>query len=294
MAEKRNWTDASKNVIPGLVHQAFSKGSHHHTSIPALKSFELNDDGNVEVEWEARGSSVYKVAARGALKLASWDAGNAPRYKGLVVKCSCPDGARRYVVALERGTLVLCKHAYAALETVVDTEAEKQLVVTIRERKELKAAEEAKAKKQQGEEMPGERERLEYGMSKMSSSQIIAILRKAIGSVDGLQNVGAIFTRNVMPPKQAKHCARCKEDYGPQFVEDNVCRIYHPSEATRTMWDGSKKSWEHCERCGGNFDLDGFHSWGRNDVSDDGDYCFEGEHTSDQEEVGVEGRDGDV
>ena len=37
----------------------------------------------------------------------------------------------------------------------------------------------------------------------------------------------------------------------------------------------------HCRRCGKDFGLDGFHSWGkrgRNDPEEEGDYCFETTH----------------
>eukprot|EP00563_Minutocellus_polymorphus_P020753 CAMPEP_0197715744 /NCGR_PEP_ID=MMETSP1434-20131217/856_1 /TAXON_ID=265543 /ORGANISM="Minutocellus polymorphus, Strain CCMP3303" /LENGTH=70 /DNA_ID=CAMNT_0043299953 /DNA_START=29 /DNA_END=242 /DNA_ORIENTATION=- len=52
------------------------------------------------------------------------------------------------------------------------------------------------------------------------------------------------------------------------------------------MWDTSKKSWEHCRRCGKDFALDGFHSWGkrrRDDPETEGPYCYETTHVPGKE-----------
>ena len=84
-----------------------------------------------------------------------------------------------------------------------------------------------------------------------------------------------------MPTKRTVICGRCEKEYDPQVSGDNVCREEHPYDFVKTMWDGSKKSWSHCRRCGKDFGLDGFHSWGkrgRNDPEEEGDYCFETTH----------------
>lgn len=88
--------------------------------------------------------------------------------QGLNVSCSCPDGQRQALVSRTRGRLIVCKHAAAALESVLDAnpvEEEKRQQHQAKKRREREhAAKEQECKRQrqlQDEQLPGERERLE-------------------------------------------------------------------------------------------------------------------------------------
>ena len=137
-------------------------------------------------------------------------------------------------------------------------------------------------RQQQKEMMPGERERIEYGLENLNAKEVIKALKEKVKSVEGLKAVAAVFSNDVMPLPQMKHCVRCNKDYDDQFPEQCVCRIMHPEHCTSEMWDGSKKSWEECERCGKSFNCSGFHHWDRRAVEDEGVWCFEGGHTNDE------------
>jgi hypothetical protein len=43
---------------------------------------------------------------------------------GVKVTCSCPDGQRQAALALSQNKSIVCKHGAAALESVLDVEAE--------------------------------------------------------------------------------------------------------------------------------------------------------------------------
>ena len=159
------------------------------------------------------------------------------------------------------------------------------------ERKKLaaKAAKEAEKRQKyleeqrtvQNRDMPGERERIEYGLSKRSNDDIVKLVKGASKTVEGLEALTQIFPKELMPAKRTVVCGRCEKEYDPQVPGDNVCREEHPYEFVKTMWDGSKKSWSHCRRCDKDFGLDGFHSWGkrgRDDPEEEGDYCYETKH----------------
>ena len=121
--------------------------------------------------------------------------------------------------------------------------------------------------------------RIEHGLKKLPATEIVAHLHGRSKSLARLRNLARMFGSDVMPPKQTLRCLRCDQDYNPQF--DTACTIEHPYDCRVTRWDGSKISWSECMRCNSTFDLDGVHSWGRNAVGDDGEYCFEGQHTTD-------------
>lgn len=113
-------------------------------------------------------------------------------------------------------------------------------------------------------------------------------------TVDGLKAMAQVFDSTTFPPKQTKKCKRCKKEYDPQIPSQLVCQVEHPWDQVKTEWDGSKKSWSHCNVCDRDFGLEGFHPCSRrvNDPYDDGPYCFEGEHdpvNDDDEESKEEG-----
>lgn len=56
----------------------------------------------------------------------------------------------------------------------------------------------------------------------------------------------------------------------------------HPCQFCHTEWDGSKISWEHCYRCDGDFGVPDHY---RNGPYDIGKWCFQGEHTQDEDLV---------
>ena len=69
--------------IPGLVREVYIAGSRHSANTPQLIRSEVNDDTSVDFEWQAEGSSIYRVTAKGMLTGSSIDA--------FKVVCSCPD-----------------------------------------------------------------------------------------------------------------------------------------------------------------------------------------------------------
>ena len=87
-----------------------------------------------------------------------------------------------------------------------------------------------------------------------------------------------------MPVKKCLKCLRCGKDFDARFAKERLCQIPHPYDCVNTEWRGSKVSWDHCSRCGKDFHEEGHRKRGR-DCGDVGDYCFEGEHTTDQRVV---------
>ena len=264
---------------------------------------------DVDVEWTAKGTRTYAIVAKGRLELTGWSQptpGYAcrtaePTFSGLAVRCSCPDGDRQLARSRASGKLYVCKHATVALESVVDDEAVAEMAKKIakvreegaqratklREEAARRAVKLAAERAAQDKELPGERERVEHGLGKLSAEEIVRHLRTAIETTAGLRNVATIFGPGVMPVRQVLHCLRCDEDYDPQF--DTECRIEHPD--SRTRWDGSKISWEECYRCEATFNLNGVHSMSRNSVQDAGEYCFQGQHTTDPDVIAEDGFD---
>ena len=282
---------ASMNVIPGLVPAAYRAGSFNTAPTPELVSATTTAAG-VEFEWQAKGSSVYSITASGSLRA------EGDGFVGLKVECSCPDGQRQKLASLQRGTIIVCKHGFAALNSVQDPEAVATAVASAKRQKVEAAEREKQAKQQQEEqrrlqeaEMPGERARIEYGLKSLSAQDVVKQLSTAAQRLDGLRHLSALFPPSKMPTPSVQHCVRCDTDYDPQFASQRVCRVEHPHDACRTMWEGSKKSWQECSRCGKTFGCDGMHSWDRRAVEDQGEWCFEGEHTTDEAVVEDEGWD---
>jgi hypothetical protein len=277
----------TKPFIPGLVRGAYIAGSRHSADTPELIHSKVNGNA-VDFKWEAVGSSVYTITAKGEVQCTA-----TSHAKSLKVVCSCPDGARQELISRKsRELLYVCKHAKAALDSVLDDAANDK-----KENREAAVAQnkkEAEKRKKflldqhqmQDREMPGERERINYGLSKWSDADIANVVKQSALTVEGLRALSTIFPNEIMPCQKSVVCGRCGEEYDPQIPSDSICREEHPPEKCRTMWDGSKKSWEHCRRCGKDFGLDGFHSWGkrkRDDPDDEGPYCYETTHVPEDE-----------
>jgi len=283
----QNCVRAPPLVIPGLVHEAYLAGSRHTAVTPTLIKSEVDGD-EVDLKWEAIGSSVYSVTASGSLVITGW-ANGKPKYdyNRFHVLCSCPDGVRQHESSsAER--LYVCKHAKSALDSVCDREAAKSLQVKkaamIAKHEEERKRRVAYLEEQRSEQekiLPNERARIEYGLSKYSDGEIVKMVKEAANSVEGLQALVKIFPSTVMPAKKSIKCGRCKKIYDPQIKSDLICREEHPDDRVSTEWDGSKKSWMHCRRCDKTFGLNGFYSWGkrrRDEPEEEGDYCYETTH----------------
>ena len=83
--------------------------------------------------------------------------------------------------------------------------------------------------------MPGERERIEYGLSKRSNDDIVKLVKGASKTVEGLEALTKIFPKELMPAKRTVVCGRCEKEYDPQVPGDNVCREEHPYEFVKTI-----------------------------------------------------------
>ena len=90
--------------IPGLVREVYIAGSRHSANTPQLIRSEVNDDTSVDFEWQAVGSSIYRVTAKGMLPGSSIDA--------FKVVCSCPDGD----IGREMHPVYLKKCMFASME----------------------------------------------------------------------------------------------------------------------------------------------------------------------------------
>jgi len=95
------------------VREVYIAGSRHSANTPQLIRSEVNDDTSVDFEWQAVGSSIYRVTAKGMLTGSSIDA--------FKVVCSCPDGDRQRDASRISKKLYVCKHGKAALDSVIDT-----------------------------------------------------------------------------------------------------------------------------------------------------------------------------
>ena len=172
------------------------------------------------------GSSIYSITAKGSLVSTGWDErGEYPKFDRYTfnVICSCPDGVRQQESnSRSIDKLYVCKHAKAVLDTVCDPEATKDLV----DNKKVKIAEYNKHQAEQAkylsvqrvkqdEQLPGERERIVYGLSKRSDEEIIGLIKRGIHTVSGIEALGKLFPVSVMPHKKTIQCGRCKKDTIP-------------------------------------------------------------------------------
>jgi len=279
----------SHPIIPGLVKEAYVAGSRHSVPSPDLTRSDV-DGTSADFEWKAIGSDVYKVVAKGSVVIIGWSGDGRPRFdsESFHATCSCPDGARQRVESINSGKVYVCKHAEAALDSVLDSAAANEIESQRKARaaeatvvKNYHVAYQETQRKEQDAKFPGERKRIEHGLSKRSADEIMTLLKESVTTVDGLEALAKLFPKETMPAKTTTRCGRCKKEYDHNIPSDQICRIQHPCEKVDTEWNGSKKSWDHCRNCDKTFNLNGFHSWGRrgrNDPFDEGEYCYEDQH----------------
>jgi hypothetical protein len=288
--------------IPGLLSICFTKGSRHSADAPALEKSTVAADGSVDFTWvsKSRGLYCYTITAKGKLACSDDDDDSGkPSYTGLNVACSCPDGERQKAASLESGNIIVCKHGAAALQSVIDKDAVATLKREAKRRAKLrrtefdvrkarqKEEEEAQRQAQETEcqaqeaEMPGERARLEYGIDALGSEQVIELIKKCMGTVEGLRTVATLFPESIMPIPNTKYCVRCKKTYDDRFLSQRLCQIPHPEDECIAHRD-KYRSWNQCEQCEKTFDVTGEYLFGsKYCIMDKGKWCFEGEHVSD-------------
>ena len=110
--------------------------------------------------------------------------------------------------------------------------------------------------------------------------------------MSGLVHLVALFPKDILPAKKLKHCVRCAKDWDERYPSEATCVMDHPHNCTTEMWDTSKFSWTHCDRCGRDFDPQpkfNILRRLRGTFYRDAMYCFQGQHTSDEAIVVDEG-----
>eukprot|EP00537_Pseudo-nitzschia_pungens_P010111 CAMPEP_0172391410 /NCGR_PEP_ID=MMETSP1061-20121228/7817_1 /TAXON_ID=37318 /ORGANISM="Pseudo-nitzschia pungens, Strain cf. pungens" /LENGTH=301 /DNA_ID=CAMNT_0013122023 /DNA_START=28 /DNA_END=933 /DNA_ORIENTATION=- len=126
----------NKVCIPGLVREAYYEGSSRKAGkTPILIKSIINrtngkqhtgddDATTVHFEWTTTGSfgDFYVIRAVGEIK---WVQDSRKQFvaQGLEVECTCPNGEKQSIIAKSIGKIVVCKHASAALATVLDPSA---------------------------------------------------------------------------------------------------------------------------------------------------------------------------
>eukprot|EP00536_Pseudo-nitzschia_multiseries_P011891 jgi/Psemu1/30423/gm1.30423_g len=141
MAITHSTSDNKIICIPGLVREAYYEASSRKVATtPTLIKSALtkidggkrtgdgigDDDSNVDAttahfEWTTTGSlgDFYVIRAIGALKWAR-DYRNQFVAQGLEVECTCAHGEKQAIISKSLGKIVVCKHASAALASVLD------------------------------------------------------------------------------------------------------------------------------------------------------------------------------
>lgn len=216
---------SSQLIIPGLFKEVYVAGSRHSAGAPELIRSNVDDDNTVSFEWKAVGSSVYTIIAKGSVTIVGWDVHGHPKFDSFEVECSCPDGERQRTISQQRGKLYVCKHAKAALDSVVDPNGKANFEAQKRGHME----EATRQKRLQEEELPGERARIEHGLSKRSADEIVTIIKERVMTVEGLEALVTLFPPDVMPAKTTQKCGRCKKEYDPNIQSELICRLSIPS-----------------------------------------------------------------
>ena len=139
----------------------------------------------------------------GSVKVIRWGTNDLPVYGGLSVHCSCPDGERQKAASI-RGALHVCKHAAAALDSVIDPGAGTLLQAAAKKRK---ADLEAQLRMQEAQ-LPGERERIEHGVATLGANEIVRLIRERAGAVDGLRCLVALFPHDAAAQGGGLHAVR--------------------------------------------------------------------------------------
>ena len=286
-----------RRCIPGLVRQAFHAAVVNSSRVLTLVDWNVKPSGEVKALWEATGTDLepddedqsddedqYDVTVCGTVNR-SWD-GDIPLFQGLFVHCTCMgDEPGQCRLAPSNVTHTVCPHGAAVLLSVVDQDAEASLARDIARRRSMlvreRAAEEA--------DLPAERARIENGLATLSSSELVACVRAAIETTDGLRHAGALFGPTVMPPPHyLVRCARCDKGFDPELNHDTACRIKHPVACVSTAWECPYRQYDACSRCNRAFNFKGGRSpRGQLGFKCEGPYCFQGAHTSDAAEAVV-------
>jgi hypothetical protein len=191
------------------------------------------------------------------------------------------------------GTAIVCKHAHAALSSVLDMELE---------RNEAKRAPKTTGDRYAGFAtldlaLPGERTRLEHGLTSSTAEEVLAMIRTRLGTVDGLRAAAQLFPPSLMPTKIVRYCQRCEKEWDPQFPAQSRCRIEHPYDCVSTQWEGSKVSYSHCSECGEDFNGEGTSNVRRLrgiPSIHEKSWCFEGAHIAEREEGEGDSEEGDL
>jgi hypothetical protein len=127
-------------------------------------------------------------------------------------------------------------------------------------------------REEQEKELPGEKERIMYGLSVLSAEDIKKLILDAITTTEGLRACATIFTPKLLPSKQIITCTRCRKEWDPQY--SGRCHISHID--SHTQWNGSKESYEECERCRRK------HGYCyKGSYNEEDSWCFDGTHSSD-------------
>ena len=264
--------------IPGLGVQSYTVGSWHEAPTPTLVRSVVTAAA-FDFAWSASGTAVYTVTAKGALRKSAAAPGGV-RLEALEVQCSCPDGVRQLLMRKLGGKLCVCKHGAAALASVHDpaVKAHEAEAAKLRERQ-LAAAQAAAAaeRAKQDARMPGERARVEHGLTNRSAEDVVQLLRSRLSTLAGLRAAAALFPADVFPPPSMRHCQRCGKDYDLHIPAQLVCKLGHPDRQVSTRWEDSKHSYSECGKCGKTF---GYHGYASSDVDCDEDaaYCWLGKH----------------
>lgn len=269
--------------FPGLVKEAYKSGSNNRAHTPKLISLLQRDDGKIDAFWQALGSAGDTYSIRAGGSITKTEANGKLHYSGLNVSCDCIDAKKKS----NCGSNLLCKHAFAALNSVIDHACTASTAAQIHEMQQEMALKKQRLeqeapliREEQEKKFPGERDRILYGLSVLPAEDIVKLLLTAITTADGLRACAAIFIPAVLPNKQIVTCTRCKEVWDLQYP--GKCRISHVDG--NTEWDTSKISFEVCGRCGEkhSFSYDNNNRNDHTSFNEEESWCFDGTHTLDQ------------
>lgn len=257
------------------------------TAIPIATTGEVSGTyGTIKAHWTMHGSQQYTISLNGHVSGGST--------KSLSVVCSCPDGDHQAQATRLTGQLRVCKHGYACLQTVIDTEESDRHDAAEAEVAKAKAAAEAEVLKAQAaadaevckaqeETMSGERARVDHVLTTLTADNMKDTLLKAVKTVDGLRLLASLFPAAQYPAKTSVVCLRCHKTYDQNYP--SRCEMDHPEAACQRTYKDMKGSDYECRRCGSEFHVDGWSC-----ICEAG--CFDGPHESaDADKIKREGWD---
>ena len=121
-----------------------------------------------------------------------------------------------------------------------------------------------------------QRDRLLYIFSKISIKILFGRIKRAVkeGADDKLVgSLATLFGEDIFPSKVSLTCARCKEEFDPNYNSMMSCKLPH-YEIDRSMKHGYGATWT-CHDCKRTWEGDDY-----NFCDADVGYCFEGPHTA--------------